>query len=58
MSSKSVSAERMEISRLRAELALAKMEPGFSGESDGITRCKRVDLKYPACLGHGYGLLL
>ena len=48
----------MEISQLKAKLARAKMKPGFSGKSDGITRCKRVDLKYPACLGHGHGLLL
>ena len=35
--SKVVSAEQMEISRLRAELARVKMEPGMAGRSSGAS---------------------
>ncbi|MDZ4209024.1 IS3 family transposase [Rhodoferax sp.] len=40
-----VSAEQMEISRLRAELARVKMERDILGKSDGVLR-KGIDLKY------------
>ncbi|WP_210544819.1 IS3 family transposase [Rhodoferax sp. PAMC 29310] len=40
-----VSAEQMEINRLRAELARVKMERDILGKSDGVLR-KGIDLKY------------
>ena len=40
-----VSAERMEISRLRAERARVKRGQGFSGKS-GDALCKKTDLEY------------
>ncbi|MFO1180671.1 IS3 family transposase [Ottowia sp.] len=43
--SKLVSAEQMEISRLRAELARVKMERDILGKSDGVLR-KGIDVKY------------
>lgn len=38
-------AERMEISRLCAELARVKMKLGFSGKSDDAL-CKKIELEY------------
>ncbi|MBK6789063.1 MAG: IS3 family transposase [Betaproteobacteria bacterium] len=43
--SKAVSAEQMEISRLRAELARVKMERDILGKSDGVLR-KGSEVKY------------
>ncbi|MDP2417539.1 MAG: IS3 family transposase [Hydrogenophaga sp.] len=49
--SKPVSAEQMEISRLRAELARVTMERDILGKSDGVLR-KGSEVKYAFILNH------